>query len=211
MERVCLVTTVTIGTLTRAFMSMTFWNCGVSEMFKRTYKPTNTNKALATKGMRQPHSRKSASGICVVSAKNTLPDKKKPIGPPSCGTLPYKARLFGGAFSVASKIAPPHSPPKPKPWPKRHTASKMGAAMPMAAYEGSRPMATVETPMVSSDATSVALRPMRSPKCPNKAEPTGRATKAKPKVASDCKMATLGSEAAKNKCGNTNTAAVPKM
>jgi hypothetical protein len=41
----------------------------------------------------------------------------------------------------------------------------------------------VEMPMVSSAATSVALRPMRSPKWPNRAEPTGRAKKAMAKVA----------------------------
>ena len=38
-------------------------------------------------------------------------------------------------------------------------------------------MATVERPMVSSAATSVVLRPTRSPKWPKSAEPTGRAKK----------------------------------
>ena len=42
---------------------------------------------------------------------------------------------------------------------------------------GQDPMATVETPIDESAITSVVLRPMRSPKCPNSAEPTGRATK----------------------------------
>ncbi|MNY73029.1 hypothetical protein D3C86_2117080 [compost metagenome] len=62
--------------------------------------------------------------------------------------------------------------------------------------------------MVSSAATSVALRPMRSPKWPNTAEPTGRAKKAMAKVASDCKVAAAASPAGKNSLGKTSTAAV---
>ena len=62
--------------------------------------------------------------------------------------------------------------------------------------------------MVSNAATSVALRPMRSPKCPNTAEPTGRAKNASAKVASDCSVADAGSAEGKNSCGNTSTAAV---
>jgi hypothetical protein len=62
--------------------------------------------------------------------------------------------------------------------------------------------------MVSSAATKVALRPMRSPKCPNTAEPTGRAKNASAKVASDCRVAVAGSPAGKNSFGNTSTAAV---
>jgi hypothetical protein len=62
--------------------------------------------------------------------------------------------------------------------------------------------------MVSRAATSVALRPMRSPKWPNTAEPTGRAKKAMAKVASDCSVAAAASPAGKNSLGNTSTAAV---
>jgi len=69
-------------------------------------------------------------------------------------------------------------------------------------------MTTVEMPIVSSAATSVALRPTRSPKCPNSADPTGRAKNASAKVASDCSVAEAGSLAGKNSFGNTSTAAV---
>ena len=69
-------------------------------------------------------------------------------------------------------------------------------------------MATVEMPMVCSAATRVALRPMRSPKWPNSAEPTGRAMKATAKVASVCSKATPGLLSGKNSAGNTSTAAV---
>jgi hypothetical protein len=69
-------------------------------------------------------------------------------------------------------------------------------------------MNTVDNPMVSNADTRVALRPMRSPKWPNNAEPTGRAKKARAKVASDCNVAVVGSCLGKNSLGNTSTAAV---
>ena len=47
--------------------------------------------------------------------------------------MPYQARFPLGAFSVESKIAPPHSPPNPNPCPNRNSASKSGAMMPIAA------------------------------------------------------------------------------
>jgi hypothetical protein len=43
----------------------------------------------------------------------------------------------------------------------------------------------VDSPIVNSAATSVVLRPMRSPKCPNSAEPIGRARNAIANVASE--------------------------
>jgi hypothetical protein len=62
--------------------------------------------------------------------------------------------------------------------------------------------------MVSSAATSVVLRPTRSPKCPKSADPIGRARKAIANVASDASVAEAGSEAGKNSRGKTSTAAV---
>ena len=69
-------------------------------------------------------------------------------------------------------------------------------------------MATVERPIVSSAATSVVLRPTRSPKWPKSAEPIGRATNAMPKVAREASVAVVGSDDGKNSAGNTSTAAV---
>ena len=80
--------------------------------------------------------------------------------------------------------------------------------MPTDVYVGSNPISTVDEPIVNSAATSVALRPTRSPKCPNSAEPMGRAKKASAKVASDCRVADPALFAGKNKRGNTSTAAV---
>ena len=62
---------------------------------------------------------------------------------------------------------------------------------------------------MNSAATSVALRPTRSPKWPNSAEPIGRATNASPKVANDCSVAVVALPGGKNSVGNTSTAAVP--
>jgi len=62
--------------------------------------------------------------------------------------------------------------------------------------------------MVSSAATSVVLRPTRSPKWPNSTEPIGRATNAIANVASDASVAVAGSDFGKNRLGNTSTAAV---
>ena len=78
----------------------------------------------------------------------------------------------------------------------------------MRSYVGSSPIATVETPIVSSAATSVVLRPIRSPKCPKSAEPIGRARNAIPNVASEFSVAVVGSEVGKKSRGNASTAAV---
>jgi hypothetical protein len=48
---------------------------------------------------------------------------------------------------------------------------------------GRKAISIVDPPISRSDATSVDLRPMRSPKCPKKTAPTGRAMKASAKVA----------------------------
>ena len=63
--------------------------------------------------------------------------------------------------------------------------------------------------MVNNAATKVALRPIRSPKCPNNAAPIGRAIKAIAKVASDWMVAVIGSVlVGKNRYGKIMTAAV---
>jgi hypothetical protein len=105
----------------------------------------------------------ASSSQCVSKTKIPV-EQMNPIGAPSCGNIPNHARLPGGAFSVASSTAPPHSPPSPNPCPSRHAAKRIGAMTPIEAYVGSIPIRIVDTPMVSNAATSVALRPTRSPK-----------------------------------------------
>ena len=131
--RQCLVMTSLNGIVTSFCLSKTFWNAGVSCSFKRIHKPTITNNALEINGMRQPHCIKSASDINAPRVKNEPVAKIKPMGAPSCGNMPYQARLPSGAFSVARRTAPLHSPPRPSPCPKRQSASNNGATIPICA------------------------------------------------------------------------------
>ncbi len=70
-------------------------------------------------------------------------------------------------------------------------------------------MNTVESPMISSVHTKVRLRPMMSPKWPNRIDPTGRAKNATPNVANDARVPIAGLTSGKNTVGNTSAAAVP--
>ncbi|MDQ0894902.1 hypothetical protein QFZ26_002457 [Agromyces ramosus] len=87
-----------------------------------------------------------------------------PIGTPIWGNAPKKPRRFVGACSTAMSAAPPHSPPAEKPCRMRSRISRIGAAMPICAYVGSRPMSEVDRPMSMSVKTSIFLRPSRSPR-----------------------------------------------
>src|SRR5262249_16182328 len=163
---------------------------------------------LARNGIRQPKRKNCASVSLSESNKKIPAEQMNPSGAPSCGNIPYHARRPGGAFSIARSTAPPHSPPSPSPSPKRHAASSSGATTPIDAYVGRSPIVTVDRPIVSNAATSVVLRPTRSPKCPNSAEPIGRAKNAIANVARDASVAAVGSEGGKNNFGKTSTAAV---
>ncbi|MNT75526.1 hypothetical protein D3C72_2144290 [compost metagenome] len=92
--------------------------------------PTAIRMIEATKGMRQPQLSSASCDMKCSRIQNTPEERNRPTGAPSCGNMPYQLRLPGGAFSVASRTAPPHSPPRPKPWPKRHSASNSGARTP---------------------------------------------------------------------------------
>ena len=63
--------------------------------------------------------------------------------------------------------------------------------------------------MMSSVHTRVRLRPMRSPKWPNRIAPTGRAKNATANVANDAMVAVTGSADGKKTVGKTRAAAVP--
>jgi hypothetical protein len=69
-------------------------------------------------------------------------------------------------------------------------------------------MAMVEPPIKSSDATSVDLRPTRSPKCPNALAPSGRAMNATLKLAYAESSCAEVDEAGKNSGPKTSEAAV---
>ena len=70
-------------------------------------------------------------------------------------------------------------------------------------------MSTVPKAIRNSVAMSVVLRPIRSPKCPKMAAPTGRATKPTNWVANAARTPAKAFWPGKNSCGNTSAAAVP--
>ena len=140
--------------------------------------------------------------------RNTVLAMMKPIGAPSCGNVPYQARLPFGAFSVATSAAPDHSPPRAKPWNRRSSSSRNAAHQPMSLYVGRHPIRNVAIPIVSRDATRVALRPKRSPKCPKITAPMGRATIAAPNTANDESSEVVSLPVGKKRIGKTRTAAV---
>lgn len=77
----------------------------------------------------------------------------------------------------------------------------IGAATPIVAAPGSKPIRSVEIPISNRVEISVFLRPMRSPKCPNNIAPTGRAMKATAKVANDATVPAVAPSAGKKTVG----------
>ena len=59
--------------------------------------------------------------------------------------------------------APAISPPTAKPWINRRTTSRIGAQIPIAAYDGSSPTQNVENPISSMQRTRTVFLPCLSP------------------------------------------------
>ena len=85
-----------------------------------------------------------------------------------------------------------------------------GAATPMVAYEGRRPMQNVATPIVISETSSIDLRPSRSPKWPKSTAPMMRARYAEAKVRNDKIVPTAGLSSGKKTLSKTSADAVAK-
>jgi hypothetical protein len=89
--------------------------------------------------MRQPHARNASdfsAGFSECGSSQLMARKRKfammkPSGAPSCGKVPYQARLPFGAFSVATSAAPDHSPPSAKPCARRRTSRSRAAHQPI--------------------------------------------------------------------------------
>ena len=96
------------------------------------------------------------------------------------------------------------------PWQKRSSTRIAGAMNEKPGVEavGSTPMRKVAMPITSRLATSVVLRPTRSPKWPKISEPSGLATKATPNTAKELSSWFAGVCVGKNSAGNTSEAAV---
>ena len=73
-------------------------------------------------------------------------------------------------------VAPAHSPPTARPCTILSTTRISGATTPIASNVGIRPMHTDTVPIIMSVMNSIDLRPMRSPKWPNRTPPIGRET-----------------------------------
>ena len=104
---------------------------------------------------------------------------------------------------------PPHSPPTPAPCRKRKMESRRGAARPIWAYPGSRPINAVAIPMSKRVAISVDFRPTRSPNQPKKAPPMGRARKPTKLVVNAAMVPATGSSSGKKSFGKTVAARNP--
>ena len=70
-------------------------------------------------------------------------------------------------------------------------------------------MRPVERPITSVVMISVSRRPMRSPRCPKRMPPKGRATKPTPNVAKATSVPAPGTASEKKRSPNTSAAAVP--
>ena len=200
-----------MGRLLRARSPTSREKTGLSASDSRTTRPMATNTMLNRNGSRHPHASNCAGEVNVVTARNSSCARISPAGTPTCENEPYAPRLAGGACSTAISAAPPHSPPADTPWSNRSTTSRTGAATPIWSYVGSRPTPTVAAPITRSDATSIALRPTRSPKWPHSTPPNGRARIPTPSVAKPASVPDAGESVTKNCVVNTSGTAVEKM
>ena len=76
--------------------------------------------------------------------------------------------------------------------------SRPAAQTPAVSNVGSNPMAAVATPINVIVTRNVYLRPILSPKYPNKIAPNGRTPNPAPNIASDANVAAVGLSAGKN-------------
>ena len=196
------------GIAETSLASCTFSNAGVSMTLSRIQAPMARSTTLSRKQARQPQARKASSGSWLAIA-NAPEARNRPPGTPMCAKLPKKPRRSAGANSTASSTAPPYSPPTPMPWRIRSTTSRIGAQTPIWSYDGSRPIAAVPTPMITSVQISIVLRPIRSPKWPKMKPPSGRARKPTAKVPNAANWAAGPLRPLKNSWSKTRPAAVP--
>lgn len=128
---------------------------------------------------------------------------------PEMRKAPKNPRRPTGACSTTIVAAPPISPPTNRPCSMRMRISRIGAAAPIAASDGIRPIAAVDRPIPITVTSSVTLRPSRSPIAPNTSPPSGRNRKPTAKLAKEDSCATNSESPEKKTCGNTVAAARP--
>jgi hypothetical protein len=74
---------------------------------------------------------------------------------------------------------------------------------------GSSPIRAVAIPIMRSESTSMALRPILSPKWPKTSPPMGRATKPTAYVEAEASLPAVSLNSGKKSAGNMSAAAVP--
>ncbi len=145
----------------------------------RTQSPTPTRTRLARNGTRQPQSL-NASPEAIANSDIASVPRMRPMGTPTCGQLAIRPRLRWSPHSIDNSTEPLHSPPTAMPCRMRRMTSRTGAATPMVAVPGSRPISALDTPIMTRVMIRVALRALRpilSPQWPKRAAPIGLATK----------------------------------
>ena len=138
-------------------------NTGDSSSVSRTHRPTKTSTAESRNATRQPQLLNASSLSVAASTHSTAAESRLPAGTPAWANDVQNPRRAASPCSAAISTAPPHSPPTAKPWISRHRISSSGARIPTCAYVGSSPIANVPAPIITSEITSIRLRPMRSP------------------------------------------------
>jgi hypothetical protein len=163
-----------IGAVGRSPRSWIALNTGVSSSFSRIHRPNTTSTADSRNATRQPQDMNCSSLSRTPSSASTPFAIRFPAGGPICAAEAQNPRCLGSPYSLDSRTAPPHSPPRPTPCANRRTTSSTPASPPMAACVGSRPISIVAMPVMSSVVTSTRLRPSWSPSLPNRNPPSGR-------------------------------------
>ena len=121
-------------------------------------------RADARNGIRHPNCWNCSSVSTAWTVKNALVASSMPAADPICVNEPNSPRRPTGACSTERRAEPPHSAPADRPWKMRRTTSPAAAHQPIASKVGMRPMSVEAIPIVSSEATSSAFRPTRSPR-----------------------------------------------
>ena len=160
------------------------WKAGVSSSAWRRYSPIIPSGKARKNGTRQPHSRNFSSPRSVEISTTTPAPSTNPAMEPKSNQLPRNPRLRSGAYSATKIDAPVYSPPTEKPWAIFASNNRMGAQIPIEAYEGIKPIAKVLSDMMTMVAAKTFCRPYLSPSAPKNNPPSGLIRKGTENVAS---------------------------
>jgi hypothetical protein len=158
----------------------------------RTYRADAHQRGAGEKRMRQPNAKNCSSVSHVESARKTMPEKKNAdrraeLREHAVPSAAIRGRILDreqhGAAPLAAKSEPLTEAARREQHRRGDADRRVGRQ---------QPMHTVESPIVSSAATRVVLRPTRSPKWPKSAEPIGRARNASANVSSEASRAAAG-------------------